>query len=147
MQWDGKNSLGSIVSSGMYEVSVELKDKSGFTVYSTKTITVLNEAAGPVISALKAYPNPVVFGASVSPVMRVQWTSASTGKFVIRFYNTAGELVSRMDTKIENLFVDWGMTTQGGAKLAPGFYAAVIEAVSDMGVTERVMIKLAIIRQ
>jgi flagellar hook assembly protein FlgD len=147
MQWDGKNSLGSIVDSGIYEVSVELKDKSGFTVYSTKTITVLNETSGPVISALKAYPNPVVIGSSSSPAMRVQWTSAATGKVVIRFYNTAGELVSRLDTKIENLFVDWGMTTPGGANLAPGFYAAVIEAVSDMGITERVMIKLAIIRQ
>jgi len=147
IQWDGKNSLGTLVSSGIYEVAVEVKDKTGFTTYSTKTITVLNEASGPIISGLKAYPNPSVITQFSGAKMRLQWTSGSTGKLTIRFYNVAGELVSTINTKVENLFTDWTMTASDGEDLSPGFYLAVLEAVSSDGVIERTMVKLALIRK
>jgi flagellar hook assembly protein FlgD len=145
MQWDGKNSLGSLVSSGIYEISVEVKERNGYVVHSTKTITVLNESSGPIMSGVKFYPNPAV--ADATYVMRLAWTAAAPGKVVIRIYNMAGELVTRMESRMENLFADWDMSSQGGERLAPGFYAAVIDAVSTSGEKQRTAIKLAIIRK
>jgi flagellar hook assembly protein FlgD len=146
MQWDGKNSLGALVSSGMYEVSVEVKDGTGYTVYSTKTITVLNEMSGPVLSDVKAYPNPAVADEYSYSQMRIQWAGTAEGDITVRVYNTAAELVTVLRAKIADAGIDWDMETQAGSKLSGGFYAAVIEAVTKDGVRERAVLKLAIIR-
>jgi flagellar hook assembly protein FlgD len=147
MQWDGKNSLGSLVSSGMYEVSVEVKDISGYSVISTKTITVLNESSGPIMTDVKFYPNPIVADQDLGAVMRICWLGTATGDVTVRVYNIAGELVTKIGARIEDLFVNWNMTANNGESLAPGFYAAVVEADTAQGERERFVIKLAVIRK
>lgn len=147
MQWDGKNSLGSLVASGIYEVRVEVKDNTGYTVSSSRTITVLNEISGALLSDVKAYPNPSVLDDYSAAVMRLEWQSAAIGKITIRIYNVAGELVDRITGRIENLGADWDMQSASGQRLAAGFYPAVITAESQQGVTERLAVKLVIIRK
>jgi hypothetical protein len=147
MQWDGKNSFGSLVSSGMYEVSVEVKDDTGYMVFSRKSITVLNERSGPILNDLKFYPNPVIADEDSVAVMRIQWAGTATGKVTIRVYNVAGELAARIDAKLEDLIIDWNMTAINGSKLSAGIYVALVEASTRQGETERAVIKLAIMRK
>lgn len=147
MEWDGRNTFGSLVSSGIYEISMELKQSTSYTLYASKTMAVLNESSGPIMSAIKAYPNPAMAGEGSNAVIHFQWLATSKGKVTIRVYDVAGGLVAKIDAKIEDLFVDWDMTTQDGSRLAGGLYAAVIEALTQPGVREKTTIKLAVIRR
>lgn len=147
VQWDGKNSLGVLVNSGIYEVSMELKESTGFTLRSSKTVTVLNENQGPAVSGVKIYPNPVVAYEDDGKTIRVAWTAAGTGKITIRIYNVAAELVAKIEARIEDLFADWDMTAADGARLSAGFYVAEVEAVTTGGKVERYAAKLALIRR
>jgi flagellar hook assembly protein FlgD len=147
MKWDGKNSLGALVGSGIYEVSLEVKESTGLTMFSTKTITVLNESPGVIMSDVKFCPNPAYAYQDDGSLILIAWTGAATGKITIRIYNTAGELAARIESRIEKFFVDWDMTSPGGGRLAPDFYVAVVEAESTAGVTQKAVVKLAIIRK
>jgi flagellar hook assembly protein FlgD len=145
--WDGKNSLGNLVGSGTYEVYVEVRAGNGFTVAASKTITVLNEATGSLLGALKCYPNPYVVQNSAAGVMHMAWAGTGPGTVRVKVYNVAGELVDKFETDISTGHVDWDMKAVNGGKLASGYLIAYIEAISDTGAFERRLIKLVIIRK
>jgi len=145
--WDGKNSLGDLVGSGIYEVYVEVRAGDGFTVAASRTITVLNEATGSLLGALKCYPNPYVVENSAAGVMHMAWAGTGPGRVRVKVYNVAGELVDKFETDISAGHIDWDMTAMSGSKLASAYYVAFIEAIADSGAFERRLIKLVIIRK
>jgi len=147
LNWDGKNSLGTLVSTGAYEIQVEIRSADGYTVTARRTITVLNNNQGGIISDVKAFPNPYVTAKGNDGIIRISWTALSQGRVKIRIYNVAGELVSRLDAKLSDTYADWNVTARDGSRLASAYLTAVIEAVNDNGAIERRIIKLAIIRK
>lgn len=145
--WDGKNLFGNLVSSGTYEVYAEVKSGNSYTFAASKTITVLNGAVGPVLGKVKCYPNPYIFESDVSGAMRVEWTGTGQGKVKVKFYNPVGDLIGRLEEDLAVGFVDWNMQTESGAKLASGYYLAVIEGVSGSGGKEHKAVKLVVLRK
>lgn len=144
VEWDGKNSLGKNVSNGIYEVRVEFRQSGGYVLYAGKSMTVLTEGKAAVLGDVKILPNPVIMKGNAAAAARFVWTALGQGDVTLKVYNAAGELVSRSDAKVSDTFIDWAAKTENGAKLSTGFYIAVVEAVSEAGIVERKIIKLAI---
>ncbi|MBP7793270.1 MAG: hypothetical protein KA120_09465 [Candidatus Goldbacteria bacterium] len=142
--WDGKNQGGEIVSSGIYEVQVILKNvESGIVSEASKTVTVLRE--GKVyIGELKAVPNPYVKGSG--GIIRFEWTlqGAETGTVTIRIYNVAGELIKRLEGYLAAGAINWDLKTEDGNDATRGIYIAVMEAKNSEGYKDRKIIKFAI---
>jgi len=142
--WDGKNQEGEIVSSGIYEVQVILKNaESGIVSEASKTVTVLRE--GKVyIEELKAVPNPYVKGSG--GIIRFEWTlqGAEAGTVTIRIYNVAGELIKRLEGYLAAGAINWDLKTEDGNDATRGIYIAVMEAKNSEGYKDRKIIKFAI---
>jgi flagellar hook assembly protein FlgD len=149
-QWDGTNMLGKLVTSGTYEIEVEIKTGDGYTAVASKTITVLNQANGPVLSGVKFYPNPFIVSgsASMEGPMAIAWNgNGLTGKVHIKIYNVAAELVSRIEANIADGAAAWNLRSVNGELVSSGFYVAMIESITTNGQVERRVVKLSVIRK
>jgi flagellar hook assembly protein FlgD len=143
IMWDGKNQDGEIVSSGIYEVQVILKTKTGVVSEASKTVTVLRE--GKIyIKEVRAIPNPYVAGSGGK--IRIEWEleSAEEGEVEIRIYNVAGELIRRIEGKLSAGSIEWDLKTEKKHYASRGIYIAVMEAKNAEGYKDRKIIKLAI---
>jgi flagellar hook assembly protein FlgD len=147
VQWDGRNSLGKLVSTGTYEINVELRTGEGLTLVTGKKVTILNIAQDRVIDDLKIYPNPCVVEPKKFQKIYITWTSASTGKISAKVYNIAGELIVRLNGNIEAGYLDWDLRTAGGAKVSGGYYIILIEAMNKEGRYEKTILKFVILRK
>jgi len=142
VKWDGKNSEGIAVSSGTYEVQVITKDEKGIRVQASKTVIVLSEGK-EVIGEVKVYPNPVKKGKGEKA--RVRWEAKGEGEVRIYIYNAAGELVRKVEGKVELGELEWDLKTGSGAMASQGNYICVIEARSKEGYSQRKIIKISIL--
>jgi hypothetical protein len=142
--WDGKNQEGGIVSSGIYEVQVILRNaKDGVVSEASKTVTVLRE--GKVyIKELVAKPNPYVKGSGGQ--IRFEWKleGIEVGRVTIRIYNVAGELVRKLEGQLGDGHIAWDLKTQNKSYASRGIYIAVMEAKNKEGYKDSKIIKFAI---
>jgi flagellar hook assembly protein FlgD len=143
MIWDGRNSKGEIVSNGTYEIQVVTRTSEGKLKYASKTVIILNEATEEIIKEVKAIPNPVYRGGEI----KIAWKGQGEGEVKIYVYNTAGELIKRLEGRIEAGEKVWDLRTAEGKPAAEGMYVCVIEAKNKEGYTDREKIKIAIIKK
>lgn len=147
MDWDGKNSQGRLVDSGIYEVRVELNSGTGFETTSAKTITVLRLDAKDIITGVKAYPNPVyVVNGLVKPI-KITWVPNGAGKARIDIYNQTAELVARIEAPLTPGMALWDLANSSSEKVSSGLYIIIIHAQKDSGETEIVTTKVSVIRK
>jgi flagellar hook assembly protein FlgD len=149
LYWDGKNSFGDLVSSGIYEIQLEVKTKNGYsTVVESKTVTVLAAQPGRILGDVKVYPNPCVFQDEPAAPVTINWTNKSKGEVTIRIYNIAGELIKTIRAGLDSLpGANWDMTSSNGKYTGSGLYVIVIHARSAAGQQETKKIKFAVIQK
>jgi len=144
--WDGTNADGIYVTSGVYQVQVEVKSAEGYSVFAAKEITVINEGEKDVLGNISVYPNPFVTSKAKQMKVTFAWTEMAEGTVTIRVYNMAGEVIKGLRARINDGKVDWNLKTSGGADVAPGYYPCLVEAVKDTGARERKIVKVAVIK-
>jgi flagellar hook assembly protein FlgD len=147
--WDGRNSFGQIVSSGIYEIQLDVKTKSGYdTVMDTETVTVLAAQAGKVIGDVKAYPNPYYLESDNYAPMTIDWSNKTAGTVTIRIYNLAGELVWTGAGLLDSMQgMKWALSTSGGRLVASGIYVCYLHAKTAAGAEETKSIKIAVVQK
>jgi len=144
MEWDGKNSEGRLVDSGIYELQIEVKTKEGYSVMATKTVTILKGKEDNILGDVKICPNP--FDNKRGSTIRIEWTNIEKGEVNIKIYNIAGELIKKISGKKEKGSVSWNITTPEGKKVTSGIYLVIIEGKDTQGRVKIIDKKLVIIR-
>lgn len=144
-EWDGKNSHGIMVSSGLYEVLVEVNTEDGFKVWASKTITVINDTSEEILGEIKAYPNPVIINYDPADKIVFSWGNAVPGKVEIKIYNIAGELVKTVKADMAAGKAEWDLRTQSGQPASTGMYIAVFYGIKDTGENEKKYLKITLI--
>ncbi len=136
--WDGTNSQGLRVSSGVYTVLLKVQNLAGAQTISSTSVTVIN-AGGIVMADPIVVPNPVPASATS---VQIRWTALPGIQVAARLYNVAGELIeSSTNDEPDRLTFDFH-----GRPVSSGVYLVAITATAPWGTVERHMLKLVIIR-
>jgi flagellar hook assembly protein FlgD len=141
ISWNGMNNIGEAVSSGTYEMQVVVKTLAGVSVEASKTVVVLNEGKTD-ISNIKILPNP--YQGKTRTNIAVTWKSSGVGFVDVKIFNSVGELVRSINTKLETDGILWDMKTASGDDVAQGYYICVIQARDSNGYSDRKIEKLVI---
>jgi len=142
--WNGTDTQGNYVSSGVYEVQLVVKTEQGLKVVASKTITILNQPNNSILNGLKSYPNPYV-GDGTTPQLMIAWTPGTQGAIRIKIYNIAGELVRTLTGDLNLGYVNWDLRATGGQKVSSGTYICVAEGVDNNNDTKVKIIKMSAI--
>ncbi|MCE5301287.1 MAG: hypothetical protein LLG37_10520 [Spirochaetia bacterium] len=148
IQWDGKNSNGVTVSSGVYEVQVEVQTAEGTSTVASKSVTVLSAGDKALLTGVKAYPNPLTIADELDHDITIQWTAAEDGEAFISIYNMAGEKVDGFRTTLAAgvTGVKWTLKA-ADVKFSSSVYVIIIEAKAAGGSKQRVVVKSAVVRK
>jgi flagellar hook assembly protein FlgD len=143
LPWDGKNSQGDYVVSGVYEVQLVVKTSTGSSVIASKPITILDEASGDVLGTIKSLPNPYT-GDTTTP-LKFTWQPSADGTIKIKIYNIAGELVRTLVGDLGAATINWDLKGVGGQTVSSGTYICVFEGVDNNGNKKTKIVKIAAI--
>jgi flagellar hook assembly protein FlgD len=148
-KWDGKNMQGLLVGSGSYEAVLEIKNSDGYyKAWSEKNFTVLNAESAPVLTGLKAYPNPRVIDDTVLQPVVIDWTVKQPGRVYVNIYNIAGELVRKLEASLASpAGVLWDCAASNGKMAGSGLYVIVVRAIKQDGAMETRILKSVIINR
>jgi len=149
INWNGKNAQGAIVQSGTYEMEIIVRTSAGNTIITSKTVTVLVEG-NEFISNIKVQPNPFVtsrINESVTGSVLFTWISGSTGTVRVKIYNVAGELIRTLGANVQDGKAQWDGKTVAGNPASSGIYICVLEAKSDTGYSNKVIVRFAVINK
>lgn len=146
LQWDGKNSSGRLVDSGIYELRLEVKTEEGYAeLVSVKSVTVLKEKGGELIGNVMAFPNPCVAENGVITPMTINWSNKEPGSISAKVYNVAGELVRTITGKLDApAGLAWDLMTDKNNYAASGLYIILIQARNTAGETGHKTVKCVI---
>lgn len=147
IKWDGKNSDGRFVQTGMYEIMLELDSGNGFKTTASKSVTVFNDESNKFISGIKIFPNPVTVNKSFTKPVNISWNPGVPGKMTIEVYNMASELVSRVNADLAGGTAQWNIDTFTGKECTGGIYMMLLHAQTSFGGTQNAMAKFAVIRK
>lgn len=138
--WDGKNSLGQRVDSGVYTVQLESDSMGGVLHVGTTSVTVIN-VAGSVLGGARILPNPVPAGVQRFALVM---PSAPAGTEVIgRLYNLAGELIHSSTNGMNPQRLNFDLN---GRQVSGGVYILAVTARAPWGMVERQNYKLVMVR-
>jgi len=143
--WDGLNSQGQMVSSGTYEIQVEVKTEQGYKVIASKTVSIISEGKGEVLGYTKIYPNPYKLSNALSKA-KIEWKNSGRGTVDIRIYNINGDLVRKIRTDLDKGIAEWDLKTSAGTMVSNGVYVIIIEGKKETGEREIKKLKFSIIR-
>ena len=147
ISWDGNNSQGRTVDSGVYVMNVEVSTANGLVIMASKNITIINAKTTGGISDVKIYPNPFMLeGASVNRAT-IKWTASGQGIMKVYIYNMAGELIRKIETDLLSSSVDWDLKTLSGKNISSGIYIVVLQANKVSGETSRETLKFTIVKK
>jgi len=146
IMWDGKNNEGKMVSSGVYEIQVEVKTGDGFKTEASKSVTILNDSGNDSLGEVKAYPNPYYVIPELNIPMTITWANAGPGKVRVKIYNVAGELVKEFKADRAAGSLMWDAKSAGGASISSGVYIIYIEGQKDSGEKEVKKLKVVVFR-
>jgi flagellar hook assembly protein FlgD len=141
--WDGKNSQGDYVESGVYEVQMVVKTEQGQSVVASKSVTILDEGAADVLGTVKSLPNPYT-GNGTTP-LKFTWQPSADGTIKIKIYNIAGELVRTLVGDLGAAAINWDLKGVGGQSVSSGTYICVVEGVDNNGNKKTKIVKIAAI--
>jgi hypothetical protein len=138
--WDGTNENKKLVASGQYYIQSICTDSLDHRTVVTKALSVMRPAV-KIVDGVRLSPNPARDHVNI-------WvqTSIEGATVRVKVYSVAGELISKLDFDNADV-MSWNLTNQGGEPLASGVYLVVIMAGDPQtGMTERQVLKLAVIR-
>jgi flagellar hook assembly protein FlgD len=143
LPWDGKNSQGDYVASGVYEVQLVVKTSTGSNVIVSKPVTLLNEGSADVLGTVKTLPNPYT-GDTTTP-LKFTWQPSAGGTIKIKIYNIAGELVRTLVGDLGAAAINWDLKGVGGQTVSSGTYICVVEGADNNGNKKTKIVKLSAI--
>jgi flagellar hook assembly protein FlgD len=148
-EWDGKNMLGRLVDGGVYQLVLEAKNRDGYYAAQTSmAFTVLNLESAPSLDGLKSYPNPCETGYDGNKRVKIDWPVKQPGEINVSIYNTAGELVKKLEGSLASAAgIVWDCTALKGGAASSGLYVAVVRAVKEDGSGEVKILKIVIINR
>ncbi len=145
--WDGKNTEGRLVSSGVYEIEVTVKTKDGFIIKVSKSVSVLNQGAAGTIGDIKIMPNPFKFSSeNGKDTTAIIWSGRADGDMLVKIYGLSGENIREFRVRIAEGEVVWNMKTEAGSRIVSGIYVCVLEAKKDSGEMEFQTAKMAVLQ-
>jgi flagellar hook assembly protein FlgD len=141
--WDGKDNAGLIVSNGIYEIQILVKDSVAGTVMAEKTVSILN--SGKVnLGKIAIVPNP--FREEQGSSITITWDGAMEGRVSVSILNIAGERVKELTGDLNAGSIAWNTNTASGSPVPNGLYIVIVEGKSASGYMDRKIQKLAILR-
>lgn len=142
--WDGTTDRGNLIANGTYELQFVLNRGGGEMYEASKTIIVLTEARDEFLADPVIKPNP--FDGEARPFIEISWAgSTGTGDVEISIWNLKGELVRKLNSRVEAGFINWDVNSTGGGSAAAGVYVVKIKARNQSGQTQVKTVKLAIL--
>ncbi len=147
IEWDGLNSQGEVVSTGIYEIQIEIKTDQGYKVVASKTVSVISAKKTELFKNIKAYPNPYYIKGENAGKVTVAWENINSGNVIIRVYNISGELIRKVDGDLSKGKIEWDLKTSTGQMVASGLYIIIVEGKKINGEKEIQKIKLTIINK
>ncbi len=147
IEWDGLNSHGVIVSTGIYEIQIEVKTEQGYKVIASKTVSIISQVVDDILKNIKIYPNPYYIKGENTGKITMKWENLNSGNVDIKIYNLAGELIRKLHTTLESGKAEWDLKTSTGQMVVSGLYIIVVEGKKITGEREIKSIKLTIINK
>ncbi len=138
--WDGKNTQGNYLQSGVYEIQIVVNTNRGYNTSISKTVTILNEGTANLLGIVKSLPNPYT-GNTATP-LKFTWQPSAGGVIKIKVYNMAGELVRTLIGDLGTGSINWDLKSVSGQTVASGVYVCVVEGVDNAGNKERKIVKI-----
>lgn len=133
VEWDTRSMQGLIVAAGVYNAVLQVVLEEGESrVVDNKNFTVTASDRVESLSEFRVVPNPVDVTAQGFRV-QLLWAPAGAGPAKIYIYNSAGELIRVIETKVEAGSVQWDLKTTAGRPAASGVYTAVMKAQRATG--------------
>lgn len=145
--WDGKNSSGLAVGSGVYELVLEVVNEAGIKTTMTRPVNILSRRNKSAFTGEKVYPNPCYIGENTFQSARALWTALATGKMEIAIYNIQGELIKNLSAALSDGHADWDIKTNSGVPVSSGLYVFVMKARTDAGEVVVKTVKLAVVNR
>jgi uncharacterized repeat protein (TIGR01451 family) len=138
--WDGKNLMGSPVTSGIYHLQLVYKNSSGRTLVMSDQVQVIKGEQPPDdLEEFLVVPNPVNLG---NDGFYLYYPAKSSVRLIrTTLYNLSGEKV-RTGSASQSVGSVW-INTSG---LAPGVYTLMVELVEGRLQLSTRVIKVAIIK-
>lgn len=142
MAWNGMNSFGTAVSSGIYELRIVSKNKYGKIIEAGKTVQIFRET-GNFIENIIVAPNPYK---GLKSGITFWWGKSATGSAALYLYNIAGELARTLNGKLEDGGLIWDAEAQNGRNVSDGLYIYVLVAKNEYGYIQKKTGKIAVLR-
>jgi flagellar hook assembly protein FlgD len=148
-EWDGRNSQGKLVDTGIYEIVVEEKTIDGYyNLVTTRSVTIMKVNGQGVLGDVKAYPNPFVVEEDGFTPATIDWSNKTAGNVTVRIYNVAGELVRTLSAGLDApAGIKWDLTTGTGRYVSTGLYEILIQGKNAAGEEQRKSIKFVVIQK
>jgi flagellar hook assembly protein FlgD len=138
--WNGTDENRKLVASGQYFVQTTCTDSLNHQTVVTKPLTVMRPKV-QVVSGVRLSPNPARDHVNVWVTTRIAGADVR-----VKVYTLAGELVAKLEFANADMAV-WNLTNTRGEPLASGVYLVVVLASDPQsGLTERQILKLAVMR-
>jgi hypothetical protein len=139
-QWDGKNSQGKPVSSGVYDIQL-LSAKGASQTVMSRQVEVLVAASKALGAEVYAAPNPFKPEAGQDAVVSVYYKPMLSGRASAKVYDIAGQQVGRaLDGANSGL-----LQIQAGAWTS-GIYFIDFEYTDGNGNLKRKVLRLAVVK-
>ncbi len=152
IRWDFTNNNGNIISPGVYEVQVVIKDLSTGYIMLTKTIEILRlkkTFLGDVIIV----PNPYYMNSNQT--LKIRWdfgykpwqanpSYGISGQVNLKIFNVLGELIRTINSSLNSGYVIWDLKTNNNNMVSPGIYIIVLDAKTADGYQERKILKAGV---
>jgi hypothetical protein len=121
LTWDGRTSAGMLVSNGIYEIQIIVKDDIRGTASTAKSVMVLRES-DTVLGNLSIAPNPYTKSNQASGGMEIRWdfgapawqpnyAYAASGHIRIMILDVAGGLVRELAGDLSTGMIKWDTKT------------------------------------
>jgi flagellar hook assembly protein FlgD len=141
LTWNGQNSQGDYIQSGVYEVQLVVNSGTGSSSRISKSITFLNEGSTDVLGTVKTLPNPYI-GDTTTPLV-FTWQPSAGGTIKIKIYNVAGELVRTLTGDLGAATINWDLKSVGGQTVSSGTYICVVMGVDNNGNKKTKIVKMS----
>lgn len=147
--WDGMTGEGTLVSNGIYEIQVIVKDDIRGLASAAKSVTVLRESE-TYLGEISVVPNPYTKDEFYLGGIEIRWDfgtgAAVPGNVRVSVYNAAGNLVRVLAGALQAGAIKWDLLNAAREPAAGGLYIVVVEGINAAGHLERKTQKLAVIR-
>jgi flagellar hook assembly protein FlgD len=133
VSWDGKNTVGSMATSGTYKyliAAAKIDNSASTSVTGSFTVKITNLTITSVSDA------PELFGANGTRVSTIKFTMSKAANVTIKVYDTGNSLVKTIvdgNMNAGSNSVTWNGKTEKGVLVIDGKYTYKIDAQDSLG--------------